>query len=152
TSPGITIMPPRRRRYGSDETDYTSGARIVCPDRFPPRRGPPGDDALRAGSTTSEREGAATWVSPRRRWSKRPLEDAALSDMAKDKVQDGDQEDLFVEGIGVAVLVGRCLEERDRREMAGAGGPPEPTEVVEVVGLIGPADHGHRRRRQVERV
>jgi hypothetical protein len=33
-------------------------ASIACADRFRPRRGPPGDDALRAASTTPERMGA----------------------------------------------------------------------------------------------
>src|SRR4029450_10211813 len=36
--------------------------------------------------------------------------------------------------------------------MAGASGPPEPAEIVEVIRLIGLADHGNRCRRQVERV
>ena len=70
-----------------------------------------------------------------------------------EEVQDGNQEDLLVEGVGVtrvSILVGGCLEERDRREMAGARGPPEPAEIVEVIRLIGLADHGHRWRRQVE--
>src|SRR4030095_6635535 len=72
-----------------------------------------------------------------------------------EEVQDGNQEDLLVEGIGVtrvSILVSRCLEERDRREMARASGPPEPGEIVEVIRLIGLADQGNRRRRQVERV
>ena len=55
-------------------------------DRFRPRRGPPGDDALRAARQRTNARGAATRVSPRsrRRCGRRPLDDAALSDMAKD--------------------------------------------------------------------
>src|SRR4029453_18807268 len=61
--------------------DATAGS-IAGADRFRPRRGPPGDDALRAGSTTHERGGAATWIPPRNRWrcARQPtLDDVALS-------------------------------------------------------------------------
>src|SRR4029450_6494018 len=55
---------------------------IAGADRFRPRRGPPDDDALRAGSTTHERGGgAATWIPPRNRWrgaSQPTLDDVAL--------------------------------------------------------------------------
>ena len=62
---------------------------------------------------------------------------------------------LLVERIRVArvsVLVGRRLEERHGGQVAGARRLPEPREVVEVLRLVGLADHGHRRRRQMQRV
>src|SRR5262245_14723018 len=70
-------------------------------------------------------------------------------------VQDVNQEDLLVERVGVtrvSILIGWCLEKGDRWEMAGASGPPEPGEIVEVIRLIGLADHSQRCRGQVERV
>jgi hypothetical protein len=53
--------------------DATAGS-IAGADRFRPRRGPPGDDALRAGSTTHEREGGRYLGIPqnRRRCGWRP--------------------------------------------------------------------------------
>src|SRR5262245_57650138 len=62
-------------------------ASIAGMDRFRPRRGPPGDDALRAGSTTHECEGVLPAYPPETRWQcgRRPVDDAALSDMAKDR-------------------------------------------------------------------
>src|SRR4030095_14537024 len=56
--------PPKSSPCRTDGEDMAptkrpdaTGATAVCAGRFPPRRGPPGDDALRAGSTTHEREG-----------------------------------------------------------------------------------------------
>ena len=53
---------------------------------------------------------------------------------------------------GVAVLIRRCLQEGDSRQVARASRVPEPGEVVQMIGLVGPPDHLHRRRRQMPRV